>query len=620
MKNFILNIIAINILSLLSLNSLSLAQLKKNDAIPGQYLVKFKQGKSSGPSSIQGKISGKAEMKAASSAWGGIYQIKFKSHINAKAEAQDLAQDPNIEYIEPDYLLEKADDVAGVPLEVLSREEVVSGSSAQYLQSGSQAKVVEAWAAASTSSTNKPIVAVVDTGVDVAHSVFVNSGALWSNTREIPNNGADDDFNGYVDDYYGFNFYSNVSSPMDDQGHGTHVAGIIVGAGIDIFASQLSPSLVQVMSLKFMNSQGQGSTSNAIKAIYYAVDNGAKVINCSWGGPSYSKALHDAFSYAYSHGVILATAAGNYGKDNDVEPLYPSNLDVPSNISVAAVNDYDSLASFSNFGVHTVSLASPGVLIYSTLPGNKYGLMSGTSMATPFVAGVAALAMRESPQLTGYQVKNLILSTVDSVSNLSSKVISSGRVDALGVVNAAKAQVASSTYQPNYSPSYGSERAPSSSDGGGGSSGGGGGGCGMITDISKMNGGGSGHLGFMLGVFMLPLIVWVVLRKKESGQSKRKFERFQMNSQIQVQMGDKELVGSLKTISVGGLSFSVEEALEKGGVVSMKIQGPDGQEMVEVQGHIVWSEKNKAYGVQFDQANDNVLSMIHNWTRNLMKA
>lgn len=586
--------------------------IQKGQAVPGQYLIKFKQGRG-GPTSIMGKISGKAEMKAASSAWGGIYQINYKPDLNAKAEVNELYSDPNVEYIEPDYLLEKADDPTGVPLEILSRDQVLSTSSAQYLQSGTQAKVVEAWSVMSSVTNAEPIVAVVDTGVDTSHVVFQNSSALWVNPREIPNNQIDDDMNGYVDDYYGFNFYSNTSSPMDDQGHGTHVAGIIVGAGIDIFASQLSPAQVKIMSLKFMNSQGQGSTSNAVKAIYYAVDNGAKVINCSWGGPSFSQALQDAFSYAYSHGVLIATAAGNYGTDNDVQPLYPANFDTPSNISVAAVTDYDSLASFSNFGVHTVSLASPGVLIYSTLPGNNYGLMSGTSMATPFVAGVAALAFREAPQLTGYQVKNIILSSVSPVAGLSSKISSSGRIDALGVVNSAKAQVNSSTFQPEYS-STAASRSPASDSGHSG------GGCGLITNITENGSDGLGGSGLALGIFMLPLILWVGLKLRQKNRYQRRFERFQMKSDISVKVGERELVASLNTISVGGLSFNAEEALEKGGIVSMKIQSPDGKEIVEVQGHIVWNEKNQAYGVQFDHAKESVMSMIHGWTKNLMKA
>jgi len=610
--------------------SMAHAQASSPEVVAGEYIVKFKQ--MAAPSGALNKVQNKINMKGSFQRMN-MYHISLKGGAADQSAIQELANDPDVEYIEPNYVFKKADvdDRAGLgaPDKVYEAGEEqaldqVSSSATSFSQNGAQTKVAEAWSIES-SSTYRPIVAIVDTGLDKTHAAFVNSNAVWVNTREVVN-GIDDDYNGYVDDVNGWNFITNSPDFADDDGHGTHVAGIIVGTGLNIFANPVTEtSKIQIMPLKFLDANGSGTTSNAIRAIYYAVNNGAKVINNSWGGPSYSRALHEAMAFAYSNRVFIASAAGNNGKSNDSVAMYPANYDVPSNVSVAATTDYDYLASFSNYGSRLVHIASPGVLILSTLPGNRTGTMSGTSMATPFVSGMAALAMREAPYLTGYQIKDIMLAKATAISSLLGKVSTSARINSYNLIVEAKAQANVQASQPDYSPLYqadarglASEATPPKA------------GCGLVsTALLKgpgNNADGFSGAGVMAGLFLLPVILWVVLRQRAKEKEKaadpagrRKFDRFRMDSDIRVMVGDRELVGALKTISVGGASFSADEALEKGGIITMKIASPDGKELVEVQGQVVWNEANQAYGVQFAGAQQSTLNMIQKWTQGLMK-
>jgi subtilisin family serine protease len=391
------------------LMSMSFAQAQ--NAVPGEYLVKFKMT-AAAPGLASQKISGKMALKASFPAMG-LYHVSLKQDATAQAGYEALKNDPEVEFIEPNYLLYKEEIdgnlVKAESLDSLIAAGSVSASAATYSQSSAPTQVAESWGhVSSLSASGKIIVAVIDTGLYKSHRVFLpvangGTGALWVNNNEIPGNGIDDDHNGYVDDINGWNFVNNTANYNDDDsnGHGTHVAGIVVGAGLNIFATTLDESKIEVMPLKFLAANGSGSTADAIKAIYYAVYNGARVINNSWGGSSYSRSLHDALTYAYNYHVFIASAAGNYNSDNDQTPMYPANYDVPSNMSVASTSSYDVRSAFSNYGVSKVHIGSPGEWIRSSVPGgaSNYAYMSGTSMATPFVSGMAALALRESPAL-----------------------------------------------------------------------------------------------------------------------------------------------------------------------------------------------------------------------------
>ncbi len=596
------------------------------DYVPGEVIVKLK-GKSSSSSNAQffSKLNSKLALKGSFSAMN-IHRLSLKAGGDVLATVQELKADPSVEYAEPNWLLHKSDEDSLASSQSMSlddvREQMQSGDT--YVQNYANVGVEQAWPIEATLAqvTEKPIVAIIDTGVDYNHLIFHDSGAMWRNPGEIAGNGVDDDGNGYVDDIYGWNFHAKSNNPMDDDEHGTHVAGIVLGVGQDIFPTTWEPAKIRIMALKFLGADGSGSTSDAVAAVYYAVNNGAQVINNSWGGSNYSQALHDALTYAYEHKVVVVSAAGNYGKNNDSVSMYPANYPVPGQITVAATTDADNLASFSNYGPSKVHVAAPGVSILSSVPGDQYRFMSGTSMATPFVSGLAALVLREAPNLTGYQVKNLILNSATQVNGLSTKVYSKGRADAYDAISAARLQASTASYQPEYKAE---SRSPASAAEGEAAQSGPKG-CGTVSTALLYGSGGDGQgpmsmrmLATLVALTLCPLIVWQVMRARPGTVQRRKYDRFLMNSAIRLNVDGRELVGHMRTISEGGLSFEANTMLEKGGILTMSIQSPDGKESVQVQGHIVWSEENKSYGVQFDHAREGVLSSIRGWTQKLVR-
>lgn len=619
------------------------------EAVPGEFIVKLK-GKANSPAhgNFMRKLkASKAAQLRTSFSKMNLHHFKTTPGVAAESLLNDLRNDPDVEYVEPNYIVRKTSEIPAQML-VASKEDIltsVSGgadslSAGSYSQSGASVGVESAWASRSPASSKIPVVAVIDTGVDYTHTVFTQSGAIWINQNEIPGNGVDDDANGFIDDYRGWNFHATETNggvpqdPKDDDNHGTHVAGIILGANQDIFATPLEQAKVQIMPLKFLGGDGSGKTSDAIKAIYYAVNNGADIINNSWGGGAFSQSLLDAITYAYDHSVLVVNAAGNSGTNNDQSPMYPASYDVPGAIAVAASNDSDILASWSNYGKASVHLSAPGVSISSTVKNNMYAYSSGTSMAAPFVSGVAAMVVRESPNLTGFQIREILAEKIDAVSTLSEKVITGGRINALQAVEQAKLLAGADPYQPQYTPSQKTsvgETRSLASEGGVKS----GGGCGTVSGISGSGGGGTSLSPIMqknlfekspppvwsLLLLALPFMVWFALRNKgsDNAKSRRKFDRFSMNSEIKIKVGDRELVGNMNTISVGGASFNTEALIEKGGLITMMIQSPDGKEEISVQGRVVWNEENKSFGVQFAETKDMAKEAIERWSQKLEK-
>ncbi|MGQ9573785.1 MAG: S8 family serine peptidase [Thermoguttaceae bacterium] len=285
-----------------------------------------------------------------------------------------------------------------------------------------------------TTGSRSVVVAVVDTGVDYTHPDLAAN--IWTNPGEIPGNGIDDDRNGFVDDVHGYNFAYNTANPMDDQGHGTHVSGTIAAVGNNgtgVAGINWSGS---VMALKFLDSTGSGYTSDALRAINYATmmrtryGVNVRVMNHSWGGGGTSQALRDAIQASGQAGILNVVAAGNNASDNDSRPVYPASYDCPNIIAVAATDNRDNLASFSNYGATSVDLAAPGVGILSTVPGASYASYSGTSMAAPHASGVAALAWALLPDATVAEVRNAILQGADRLAGLSGRVATGGRLNA----------------------------------------------------------------------------------------------------------------------------------------------------------------------------------------------
>jgi subtilisin family serine protease len=283
----------------------------------------------------------------------------------------------------------------------------------------------EAWDIGTGSSS--VVVGVIDTGVDYTHPDLNDN--IWTNPGEIAGNGIDDDGNGYVDDIHGYDFVNNDGDPMDDNGHGTHVSGTIGAEGNNNLGVVGVNHDVSIMGLKFLSAGGSGSTMDAIRAVEYATMMGVKVTNNSWGGGGFSQALYDAIAAAGAAGSLFIAAAGNAASNNDAIPSYPASYNLDNIIAVASTDHNDLLSSFSSYGATTVDLAAPGSAILSTLPGGGYGFLSGTSMATPHVAGAVALLKALNPDLSAAELKNLILSTVDPLANLNGVVLTGGRLN-----------------------------------------------------------------------------------------------------------------------------------------------------------------------------------------------
>ncbi len=277
------------------------------------------------------------------------------------------------------------------------------------------------------------VVAVIDTGVDLTHPDLRPN--LWVNEGEVPGNGIDDDGNGYVDDVNGYDFVFRDADPNDIDGHGTHVAGSVAARGDDGFGVPGVAYEARIMSLKFLHGFQGGLSSQAAEAITYAVNNGAQVINASWGGPGQSSAIRNAIAYARSRGVVFVTAAGNEGQNNDVRSSYPANYPLDNVISVAASDRRDRLAGFSNYGASRVHVAAPGVDIVSTVPGSDWGYMDGTSMASPYVAGAAALIRSVAPTVSPAGIRQALMESSTPVGALTGLVASGGRIDAFAAVS-----------------------------------------------------------------------------------------------------------------------------------------------------------------------------------------
>jgi len=232
----------------------------------------------------------------------------------------------------------------------------------------------------------------------------------------------------FKDDLVGWNFVANTNNPFDDNGHGTHVAGTIGAVGNNGVGVVGVAWKAQVAGLKFMNRLGYGDVNNAAKAVDYAVGNGMRVTNNSWGVSAYSATLYAAVSNANVHGQVFVAAAGNSGSDNGTAAVYPANFDLPNVVVVAATDNDDRLAAFSNYGSATVDLAAPGVNIASTIPG-AYAFGGGTSMAAPHVTGAVVLLLAREGNLTPAQVIQRLMGTVDPLAGLAGKVATGGRLN-----------------------------------------------------------------------------------------------------------------------------------------------------------------------------------------------
>ena len=367
----------------------------------GEYLVKYKNEKAvNNIVSMQTESSGIQVLGLHRP--GQLLKVKISTFTKARVLAAIYA-DKNVQYVVPNFTIR-------------AFENQVDTSALREQYSLAKVNAEKAWARAGNKGSRNVLLAVIDTGVDYKHPNL------------SPNMVA------------GYDFKDKDSDPMDltgaqNPGHGSHCAGIIGATGlVDGGTSGLSPE-VSIMPLRFLGADGGGDLNDGIKAIDYAIEKKVQVISASWGASvplSTAQPLVEAIQRAEKAGIIFVVAAANDGKNNDTTEVYPANADVANIIAVAASNAQDTKPSWSNYGRSKVHVSAPGDAIMSTLPSNKYGNLSGTSMATPLVAGLVAFLKAQDPTLTAQEVKALMQATGAPV---SIETACNCRIDAFAAVD-----------------------------------------------------------------------------------------------------------------------------------------------------------------------------------------
>jgi subtilisin family serine protease len=339
------------------------------------------------------------------------YVLKFDTNTDVESLVKEYKDDPNVEYVEPNYIIRAFDTTPNDTY--FNNQWALNNTGQAGGTSGCDIDAKKAWDL--THGSTDVIIAIIDTGVDYNHTDL--SASIWINTGEISGNGIDDDGNGFIDDVRGWNFFSDPqnNNVMDDNGHGTEVAGIACGIGNNSAGITGTSWNSKIMCVKMLGSAGEAGTSlGAASSINYAANNGAKVINCSWGSLFVSGILYTAVQNATL--VKGAVVVGSAGNDAVEESVWPAMYDEV--IGVASTNSSDIKSSFSNYATW-VDVSAPGSYIYSTLPGNFYGYDNGTSMAAPYVSGVAALLLAHEPGLTNTQVKTYIENYSENIDALN---------------------------------------------------------------------------------------------------------------------------------------------------------------------------------------------------------
>ena len=355
--------------------------------VPGQLLVKFADASAAGTMALAAQTGMSVQNTIPQLGIAVVEAPGAGSDAEMAATAAALEANPAVEWAEPNYTF---------TLDAVPNDPSYNTTQAPYLN---RLEMPAAW----DYTTGRPevVIAILDTGVTLSHPDL--AAGIWTNPLEIPDNGIDDDGNGFIDDIHGWNFPDGNNLIYDDYGHGTHVAGIAAArinneTGIAGMAGDATIMPVDVFN------HGIGTYEDLIRAIIYATDNGARVINMSLGATSYSRGEEAAVDYAWNHGAVVVAAAGNTcipaQLQPNMPPCYASHYPAAhqNTIAVAATNSLDNLCSFSTRG-DFVDVAAPGCSVYSTIP-SGYGWNQGTSMASPHVAGLAGLLFSLNPQLT----------------------------------------------------------------------------------------------------------------------------------------------------------------------------------------------------------------------------
>lgn len=414
---------------------LMLSPLYASEVSPTELVVKLKPGHT---------LPKFAHVKNSKNLFGQIYIVRTDGNADLFAK---MAQHPAVQYVEKNHRAQKSKlpvPEKTLPLELFSPAGVeFNDPQASRVWSFQDAakygvSVNSAYKEYGTTNTSTVIVAVVDTGIDTQHEDLKD--VLWTNANEIPANGIDDDQNGYIDDVYGINTLVRdaqgraTGNNKDTHSHGTHVSGTIGakqnnGKGIAGIASN-----VKIMGIRTVPNNSDETDVDVAEAFIYAAKNGAKIINCSFGKssneggnliPETLKHIQD------NYGVLVIAAAGNDSNDIDRRPTYPASHKSDNLLIVASTASSGSMSGFSNYGKINVDVAAPGSSIFSTTPGNRYESMSGTSMASPTTAGVAAEILSHYPHLSPLQLKEVLMKSVTKIDRFTDKMVSGGRIDLL---------------------------------------------------------------------------------------------------------------------------------------------------------------------------------------------
>jgi subtilisin family serine protease len=403
-----------------------------HEAIAGEALVKFREG-----SSVDDRLFLEWQVDADESEpvdSRGLRRI-HSAWLDTETLVAFLATQPEVEYVEPNYVLR----LEATPNDTFLTNLWGLFNNGQTIQgtvgvTGADIGAPSAWN--TTTGSRAIVVGVIDSGVDYNHPDLAAN--MWSAPAPFTVTIGGQNITCPAGTH-GFNAINNTCYPMDDNSHGTHVSGTIGATGNNGVGVVGVNWATSIMGLKFLGANGQGATSDALKAVEFAIQAKAafagsgntadvRVLSNSWGGGGFSQAMLDEINKANTNGMLFVAAAGNATWNNDVMPAYPANYAAPNVVSVAATDNRDALASFSDYGVTTVHLGAPGVNTLSTTPNNSYGYKSGTSMATPHVSGAAALLLAACPMSTA-TLKTTLLNTGDRVASLSNMTITGNRLN-----------------------------------------------------------------------------------------------------------------------------------------------------------------------------------------------
>jgi subtilisin family serine protease len=419
------------------------------DEDDAEVLVRFKPGVSEERiQTITARLHDRVEDEIESV--GGLTVIDDLDGEMAAQVVSEYAALPEVEYAEPNEIIQvdppldahsiRGRFISSGPLDgpndpLLSEQWGLINTGQREGRADADIGARSAWE--KTQGSRKVVVAVLDSGVDYTHPDLLNN--MWHRPADVEM--YVDPQLGLIDDYNGFSAVDNARDPMDENGHGTHCAGIVGAEGDNNLGITGVNWQVEIMPLKFMGRGGFGTTKDAIESINYVIARKSeginiRVISASWGSRSKSKALEDVIRKAGEADILFVAAAGNDSEDADRTPHFPANYQLPNVVSVAALDRRDELASFSNYGAKNVHVAAPGKEILSTWLDGGYEEHSGTSMATPFVAGVAALVLSAEPNLTVKELRERLINSVDKLDALRGKVVSGGRINAARAVGA----------------------------------------------------------------------------------------------------------------------------------------------------------------------------------------